>query len=62
MDLYGHRFDGSDQESADRMQKLFGNLSRDDDAASDEKVVVISDRAEAETGLIRLSPHRRGAG
>jgi hypothetical protein len=44
------------------MQKLFGNLSRDDHAASDEKVVVISDRAEAETGLIRLSPHRRGAG
>ena len=24
MDLYGHLFDGSDKESADRMQKLFG--------------------------------------
>ena len=24
MDLYGHLFEGSDKESADRMQKLFG--------------------------------------
>ena len=43
MDL-GHLFDGSDKESADRMQKLFGKLLGDDDAASDEKVVVIPDR------------------
>jgi hypothetical protein len=31
MDLYGHLFEGSDKESAERMQKLFG--SRDEATA-----------------------------
>lgn len=46
MDLYGHLFDGSDKESADRMQKLFGNPSGDGAAASDERVVVIPNRRQ----------------
>jgi integrase len=38
MDLYGHLFDGSDKESADRMQKIFGNLA-DGAGAPAENVV-----------------------
>lgn len=41
MDLYGHLFDGSDKESADRMQKLFGNRA-DVGPARSENIVPFS--------------------
>lgn len=40
MDLYGHLFDGSDKESAERMQKIFGSLAAA--PAAPEKVVPFS--------------------
>jgi integrase len=42
MDLYGHLFQGSDKESAERMQKIFGGCDRAESPAS-EKVVPFSD-------------------
>ena len=44
MDLYGHLFEGSDQESADRMQRLFGDLSKSGGATSGQNIVVFPDR------------------
>ena len=44
MDLYGHLFEGSDQESADRMQRLFGDLSKSGRTTSGENVVVFPSR------------------
>jgi integrase len=44
MDLYGHLFEGSDNESADRMQKLFGSLSQVGEATNGQKVVMLPDR------------------
>ena len=41
MDLYGHLFEGSDKESAERMQKLFGDRDEAAPLAS-EKVVPFS--------------------
>jgi hypothetical protein len=41
MDLYGHLFDGSDRESAERMQKLFGVPDDTQAASSSEKAKVI---------------------
>jgi len=44
MDLYGHLFEGSDKESAERMQRILGNLSERRDTASEDKVVAIPNR------------------
>jgi integrase len=42
MDLYGHLFEGSDRESAERMQRIFGaRLSSPDQAGSDSKLAVM---------------------
>lgn len=41
MDLYGHLFEGSDKESADRMQKIFGGRDQAAPPAS-EKIVPFS--------------------
>jgi hypothetical protein len=42
MDLYGHLFEGSDRESAERMQRIFGaSLSSADQAESDSKLAVM---------------------
>jgi integrase len=43
MDLYGHLFDGSDKESAERMQRIFGNLA-DGDGARAEKLVAFPNK------------------
>jgi hypothetical protein len=40
MDLYGHLFEGSDTESAEKMQKIFGG--RDSASPASEKVVPFS--------------------
>ena len=44
MDLYGHLFEGSDQESADRMQRLFGDLAKSGGATGGQNVVMFPDR------------------
>lgn len=36
MDLYGHLFEGSDKESADRMQRIFGGRATVPQAAADK--------------------------
>jgi integrase len=47
MDLYGHLFEGSDKESADRMQKLFGERAHSASSLSDSVVVLESNRKRA---------------
>jgi integrase len=48
MDLYGHLFEGSDKESADRMQKIFGDCdTRDADAPGDKVVPFRNPRKSA---------------
>jgi integrase len=44
MDLYGHLFEGSDQESADRMQRLFDDLAKSGGATGGQNVVMFPDR------------------
>jgi integrase len=44
MDLYGHLFEGSDKESADRMQRIFGSLAESPAKANEDKVVVLPNR------------------
>jgi hypothetical protein len=41
MDLCGHLFEGSDKESAERMQRIFGNLSESRVTANEDKVVLL---------------------
>ena len=38
MDLYGHLFEGSDRESSERMQKMFGNRERIEPAAAENVI------------------------
>jgi hypothetical protein len=47
MDLYGHLFEGSDKESAERMQKLFGNRPAPLRASSDVIVIRPPQRKKA---------------
>jgi integrase len=42
MDTYGHLFEGSDHESAEKMERLFGSLSRGPQKTSETKVFEIS--------------------
>ena len=47
MDLYGHLFEGSDKESAERMQKLFGNRPAPRQVSSDVIVIRPPQRKKA---------------
>lgn len=47
MDLYGHLFDGSDKESADRMQKIFGSRAEGSGAPAENVVPFPSPRKRA---------------
>ena len=48
MDLYGHLFEGSDRESADRMQKIFGQRRPGESIANDSpKVIALADRRKS---------------
>jgi len=44
MDTYGHLFEGSDQESAERMERLFGNRLEAPKVALDSNVVRIDQK------------------
>ncbi len=46
MDLYGHLFEGSDKESAERMQKMFGDLQHQPETSSSAKIVALSKRTK----------------
>ena len=46
MDFYGHLFEGSDKQSADRMQKLFGERPPLETSQSDNVVVLPSKRKQ----------------
>ena len=44
MDTYGHLFEGSDQESSERMERLFGNRVEEPKAAVDSNVIRIDQK------------------
>jgi hypothetical protein len=47
MDLYGPLFEGSDKESAERMQKLFGDRPAREQVSSDVVIIRPPQRKEA---------------
>jgi hypothetical protein len=47
MDTYGHLFEGSDRESADKMQKLFGSPSNRKATLTRTKVLQMAPRSNA---------------
>jgi integrase len=55
MDTYGHLFEGSDQESSERMERLFGNRVEEPKAAVDSNVIRIDQRG---AGSAKRGPAR----
>ena len=62
MDTYGHLFDGSDRESAERMERLFGQRTEEPKPHADTKVVRIDRRGpdSAEVGAADLMLTKTG--
>ena len=53
MDTYGHLFEGSDQESAERMERLFGNRVEEPKVAVDSNVIRIDQKGAGKRGPAR---------